>query len=54
MDPKESAIKLKQIAVEIKRLHPRLSEYESLTLATQMQKNEMLREALYVLKNKIY
>jgi len=54
MDPKESAVKLKQIAVEVKRLHPRLSEYESLTLATRMQKNEMLREALSILKYKIY
>ncbi|MDR2954941.1 MAG: hypothetical protein LBV43_07665 [Prevotella sp.] len=54
MEAKEAAVKLKQIAVEVKRLHPRLSEYECLTLATRMQKNEMLCEALSILKKKIY
>lgn len=54
METKESVAKLKQIAVEIKRLHPRLSEYECLTLATRIQQNEIFRQALVILKHKIY
>jgi len=54
MNAKESAANLKPIAVEIKKLHPRLTEYECLTLATRVQRNEILREALNIVKKKIY
>lgn len=54
METKESVARLKQIAVEIKRFHPRLSEYECLTLATRIQQNEIFRQAIVLLKHKIY